>query len=74
MASNTLQVKRSSTYNSNSDPSSLAYGEIAWSNNNEKLFVGKQTDSNGTTNPFHLSTLKDIIAGDGIAKSVQRNQ
>lgn len=71
MASNTLQVKRSSTYNSNSDPSSLAYGEIAWSNNNEKLFVGKQTDSNGTTNPFHLSTLKDIIAGDGIAKSVQ---
>ena len=71
MASNTLQVKRSSTYNSNSDPSSLAYGELAWSNNNEKLFVGKQTDSNGTTNPFHLSTLKDIIAGDGIAKSVQ---
>ena len=71
MASNTLQVKRSSTYNSNSDPSSLAYGEVAWSNNNEKLFVGKQTDSNGTTNPFHLSTLKDIIAGDGIAKSVQ---
>lgn len=71
MASNTLQVKRSSTYNSNSDPSSLAYGELAWSNNNEKLFVGKQTDSGGTTNPFHLSTLKDIIAGDGIAKSVQ---
>ena len=71
MASNTLQVKRSSTYNSNSDPSSLAYGELAWSNNNEKLFVGKQTDSNGTTNPFHLSTLKDIIAGNGIAKSVQ---
>lgn len=70
MASNTLQVKRSSTYNSNSDPSSLAYGEVAWSNNNEKLFVGKQTDSNGTTNPFHLSTLKDIIAGDGITKTV----
>jgi len=70
MASNTLQVKRSSTYNSNSDPSSLAYGEVAWSNNNEKLFVGKQTDSNGTTNPFHLSTLKDIIAGNGITKTV----
>lgn len=71
MASNTLQVKRSSSYNSSSDPSSLSYGEIAWSNNNEKLFVGKQTDSNGTTNPFHLSTLKDIIAGDGITKAVQ---
>ena len=71
MASNTLQVKRSSSYNSTSDPSSLSYGEIAWSNNNEKLFVGKQTDSNGTTNPFHLSTLKDIIAGDGITKAVQ---
>ena len=71
MASNTLQVKRSSTYNSNSDPSSLAYGEVAWSNNNEKLFVGKQTDSNGTTNPFHLSTLKDIIAGNGITTSTQ---
>jgi len=66
MASNTLQVKRSSTYNSNSNPSSLAYGEVAWSNNNEKLFVGKQTASNGTTAPFHLSTLKDIVAGDGI--------
>ena len=71
MASNTLQVKRSSSYNSNSDPSSLAYGEVAWSNNNEKLFVGKQTDSNGTTNPFHLSTLKDIIAGNGITTSTQ---
>ena len=71
MASNTLQVKRSSTYNSNSDPSSLAYGEVAWSNNNEKLFVGKQTDSGGTTNPFHLSTLKDIIAGNGITTSTE---
>ena len=70
MASNTLQVKRSSTYDSNSDPSSLSYGEVAWSNNNEKLFIGKQTDSNGTTAPFHLSTLKDIIAGDGITREV----
>jgi hypothetical protein len=70
MASNTLQVKRSSTYDSNSDPSSLSYGEVAWSNNNEKLFIGKQTDSNGTTAPFHLSTLKDIIAGDGITRAV----
>jgi len=66
MASNTLQVKRSSNYSSNSDPSSLAYGELAWSNDNKKLFVGRQTDSNGTTAPFHLSTLNDVIAGDGI--------
>ena len=70
MASNTLQVKRSSTYNSNSNPSSLAYGEIAWSNNNEKIFIGKQTDSNGTTAPFHLGTTKNITAGDGISTSV----
>tara|TARA_R100001463_G_scaffold14733_4_gene38690 strand:+ start:15562 stop:16458 length:897 start_codon:yes stop_codon:yes gene_type:complete len=70
MASNILQVKRSSSYDSDSDPSSLAYGELAWSNDNQKLFVGRQTDSNGTTNPFHLSTLKDIIAGNGITKTV----
>ena len=70
MASNTLQVKRSSNYASNSDPSSLAYGELAWSNDNKKLFVGRQTDSNGTTAPFHLSTLNDVIAGDGITANL----
>lgn len=69
MASNTLQVKRSSTYNSNSNPSSLAYGEVAWSNNNEKLFIGKQTNSGGSTEPFHLATTKNITAGDGITTS-----
>ena len=70
MASNTLKIKRSTTWNSSTDPSSLAYGEVAWSNHSKKLFVGRQTDSNGTTAPFHLSTLNDVIAGDGITASL----
>lgn len=71
MASNTLQIKRSTTWNSNTDPSSLSYGEVAWSNHSKKLFVGRQTDSGGTTAPFHLSTLNDIIAGNGITATLE---
>ena len=70
MASNTLKIKRSTTWNSSTDPSSLAYGEVAWSNHSKKLFVGRQTDSSGTTAPFHLSTLNDVIAGDGITATL----
>ena len=70
MASNTLQIKRNSAYDSSSNPSSLAYGELAWANNNNKIFVGKQTNSGGTTTPFHLGTTSDITGGDGITATL----
>jgi len=70
MASNTLQIKRSSTFDATGNPTTLGYGELAWSNANEKLFVGKQTDSGGTVSPFHIASLKDITGGDGITATV----
>ena len=63
---NTLKVKRSATYSDTTNPSSLNYGELAFNNGSSKLFIGKQTDSGGTIQPFHLSTLADITAGEGI--------
>ena len=57
---NTLKVKRSATYNATGNPSSLAYGEVAWNNGSSKLFVGKQTDGGGTVQAFHVSSLADL--------------
>jgi len=67
---NLIQIKRNTTWNSDTNPSSLAYGELAWNNQGTKLFIGKQTDSIGTVQPFHLSTLSDVSAGNGIAVSL----
>ena len=67
---NTLKIKRSGTWDSNTNPSSLAYGEVAWSNNVAKLFVGRQIDNSGTVQPFHVSTLSDLTAGTGLAGSL----
>ena len=44
MSANTLKVKRSATFSSTSNPSSLSYGELAVNNGGSKFFVGKQTD------------------------------
>lgn len=66
MASNTLQIKRSATYDGTGNPSTLAYGELAWSNANQKLFVGKQTDNGGTVGAYHIASLADITGGNGI--------
>jgi hypothetical protein len=63
---NTLKVKRSATYNDSTNPSNLSYGELAFNNGDSKLFVGKQTDSGGTVEPFHISSLADLTAGEGI--------
>ena len=57
---NTLKVKRSATYSDTSNPSSLAYGELAFNNGGSKLFVGKQTASDGTVEAFHVGSLADL--------------
>lgn len=66
MSANTLKVKRSATYNADSNPSSLSYGELAWNNGGDKFFVGKQTTSGGTVESFHISTLADLSVGEGL--------
>ena len=63
---NTLKVKRSATYSSTTNPSSLAYGEAAWNNGSSKLFIGKQTDGGGTVESFHISSLADLSVGEGL--------
>lgn len=67
---NTLKVKRSATFSDTGNPSSLTYGEMAWNNGGNKLFVGKQTNNGGTVEPFHISTLADITAGEGLDVSL----
>lgn len=63
---NTLKVKRSATFSDTTNPSSLSYGELAFNNGSSKLFVGKQTDSGGTVQPFHISSLADLSVGEGL--------
>jgi hypothetical protein len=57
---NTLKVKRSATFSSTANPTGLGYGELAFNNGSSKLFVGKQTDSGGTVESFHVSSLADL--------------
>ena len=66
MSDNTLKVKRSATYNVDSNPTNLSYGELAWNNGGDKFFVGKQTTSGGTVESFHVSTLADLSVGEGL--------
>lgn len=75
---NKLRIYRtdSVSYSSTGNPSSLDYGELAFNNGGEKLFIGKQTSASnnpvaGTnTDVFHLSTLKDLSSGTGINVSL----
>ncbi len=52
---NTLKIKRN-TWNNSSTPSGLAYGELAWDNAGETLYIGKQTDAGGTVASTKIST------------------
>lgn len=75
---NKLKINRMApgSYSSTGNPSSLDYGELAFNNGGEKLFIGKQTSASsnpvaGThTDVFHLSTLKDLSSGTGINVSL----
>jgi len=57
---NTLQIKRG-VWNTTGAPSSLSYGEIAWDNASELLYIGKQTDAGGTVS---VESLNDIVIND----------
>jgi|TARA_B100000902_G_C27238207_1_gene878585 hypothetical protein len=52
---NTLKIKRN-TWNNSSTPSGLSYGELAWDNAGETLYIGKQTDGGGTVSSVKVST------------------
>ena len=56
---NTLQVFRSAhaTYDNDTDPTGLNYGELGWNNGGEKLFIGKQTTTGtpGTVVKFQIN-------------------
>jgi hypothetical protein len=57
---NTLQIKRG-VWNTTGAPSSLSYGEIAWDNASEVLYIGKQTDAGGT---ITVRSLNDVVISD----------
>jgi hypothetical protein len=56
---NTLQVFRSAhaTYDADTDPSGLNYGELGWNNGGAKLFIGQQTTTGtpGTVVKFQIN-------------------
>jgi len=71
---NTFQVFRSAEFDDTNDPTAtLNYGEFAWNNAGEKLFIGQQTDSGGTVVKFHLSTTLDITAGTSLTGALAAN-
>jgi hypothetical protein len=57
---NTLQIKRG-VWNTTGAPSSLSYGEIAWDNASEVLYIGKQTDGGGT---ITVTSLNNVVISD----------
>ncbi len=69
---NKIQIKRTSTYNA-TDVSSLtlAYGELAWSNGNNKLYIGKLGSDNSTVSTTELNSL--IVGGFTSASSSELN-
>ena len=69
---NKIQIKRTSTYNA-TDVSSLTlgYGELAWSNGNNKLYIGKLGSDNSTVSTTELNAL--IVGSYTSASSAELN-
>ena len=69
---NKIQIKRTSTYNA-TDVSSLTlgYGELAWSNGNNKLYIGKLGSDNSTVSTTELNSL--IVGSYTSASSAELN-
>jgi hypothetical protein len=65
---NTIQIKRSA-FNGTSAPTVLTAGEFAFLQGGtpRRVYIGRQTDVGGTVEVFHLPTLEDLTAGDGLA-------
>ena len=69
---NKIQIKRTSTHNA-TDVSSLTlgYGELAWSNGNNKLYIGKLGSDNSTVSTTELNAL--IVGSYTSASSAELN-
>ena len=57
---NKIQLHRTSTYNATGAPSSLSYGELAWVNGSNKLYVGVLASNNSTVN---VTEFNSIVVG-----------
>jgi hypothetical protein len=57
---NKIQIHRTSTYNATGAPSSLSYGELAWTNGTNKLYVGVLGSDNSTVN---VTEFNSIVVG-----------
>ena len=55
--SNTIQLKRTSTYNSSTTPTGLVYGELAWVSGTNTMWIGKLGSDNSTVTPTNLNEL-----------------
>ena len=70
---NTIQIKRHTSYGTDADPAAtggLAYGELAWTNEGKKLWIGRQTgDGPDVITSYHLNpdastTVKGLASFD----------
>ena len=61
---NTVQIKRHSNNATDAAPGSLASGELALNQAGKKLYIGRH--NNSSVEVFHLPTLEDLTAGNGI--------
>jgi len=77
--SNKIKIKRNShtDFDSSTLPSGLVYGELAFQNNDSKLFIGRITqdyasdtlaDAGAVTT--HLPLLSDLVDGDGLTATI----
>lgn len=64
---NTVQIKRHSNNSTNAAPGTLASGELALNQAGKKLYIGRH--NNSSVEVFHLPTLEDLTAGNGISKT-----
>ena len=64
---NTVQIKRHSSNSTDAAPGTLTSGELALNQAGKKLYIGRH--NNSSVEVFHLPTLEDLTAGNGISKS-----
>ena len=64
---NTVQIKRHSNNSTDAAPGTLSSGELALNQAGKKLYIGRHNTS--SVEVFHLPTLEDLTAGNGISKS-----
>ena len=64
---NTVQIKRHNSNSTDAAPGTLASGELALNQAGKKLYIGRH--NNSSVEVFHLPTLEDITAGNGISKT-----